>query len=163
MKNTIFSLIIMLGAVLKPDAADAGPQQIQYPCSLVLLGHVQTHTPVNAKGAALAYWIQRMGTDYRISLSLHAQYLPDPASLGNYDRYEGFAQVPGEISWRFTLYPTPGQSAVSEEEVPTWAGRFDLISAPLEKAVVQVRLSNSKTGVLGPVILENQMTACKAP
>ncbi|MNI89439.1 hypothetical protein D3C73_1468350 [compost metagenome] len=111
--------------------------------------------PINAKGVALAYRVKRDYGGERTSLSIHAQYLPAPASLGNYDRYEGFAQVPGEISWRFNLYPTP-----DETQNPTWAGRIDDISGPLERAVVQVRLSDSRTNTLGPAVLENYMKKC---
>jgi hypothetical protein len=71
------------------------------------------------------------------------------------DRYEGFAFKPNEISWRFTLHPTP------EIDGPTWAGRFDLITAKMENAEVQVRLSNSKTEKLGPSVLVNRMNNCK--
>ncbi|WP_228745113.1 hypothetical protein [Paenibacillus sp. S150] len=112
--------------------------------------------PVNAKGVALAYRVVRDAGGERTSLSIHAQYLPDPASLGNYDRYEGFAQVPGEISWRFPLYPAPAATGN-----PTWAGRIDDISGPLERAAVQVRLSNSRTNTLGPIVVENVMSKCK--
>jgi hypothetical protein len=36
-----------------------------------------------------------------------------PTSLGSFDKYEGFAQVPGEISWRFPLYPAPPEALKS--------------------------------------------------
>jgi hypothetical protein len=78
-----------------------------------------------------------------------------PTSLGSFDKYEGFAQVPGEISWRFPLYPAP-----PEAEIPTWTGRIDDISGPLERASIQVRLSNSRTNALGPIVLENSMNKC---
>jgi hypothetical protein len=56
---------------------------------------------------------------------------------------------------RFPLYPTP------EKDGPTWAGRLDSITAGLENVQVQVRLSNTKTGKLGPAILANSMNYCK--
>jgi hypothetical protein len=76
--------------------------------------------------------------------------------MENYDRYEGFAQVSGVISWRFTIYPLSDY-----QKDPTWAGRLNGISGPyLENASVQVRLSNSKENTLGPVVLENHMKNC---
>ncbi|MBW4082363.1 hypothetical protein HYD27_13330 [Paenibacillus sp. S150] len=137
-----------------PATAQAAPQASPYPCSLIL--DAKENMPVNAKGVALAYRVVRDAGGERTSLSIHAQYLPDPASLGNYDRYEGFAQVPGEISWRFPLYPAPAATGN-----PTWAGRIDDISGPLERAAVQVRLSNSRTNTLGPIVVENVMSKCK--
>jgi hypothetical protein len=91
----------------------------------------------------------------RTNVSILAVHLPEPSSYGNYDSYEGFAFIPDEISWRFRLYPT------QEEESPTWAGRFDLISAEMESVEVQVRLSNSKTEKLGPSILAKDIKSCK--
>lgn len=91
----------------------------------------------------------------RNNISILAVHLPDPSSYGDFDSYEGFAFIPKEISWRFKLYPTP------ENISPSWAGRFDLISAEMKNVEVQVRLSNSKTGKLGPGILTNNISYCK--
>jgi hypothetical protein len=124
------------------------------PCSMVL-------KPVdpnlkNAMGTALVYEVQLHPPSFaRINVSILAVHLPKPSFYGDYDRYEGFAFKPNEISWRFTLHPTP------EIDGPTWAGRFDLITAKMENAEVQVRLSNSKTEKLGPSVLVNRMNNCK--
>ena len=40
-------------------------------------------------------------------------------SLWKIDSYEGSAFIPDEISWCFSLYPSP------EKDSSTWAGRFD--------------------------------------
>lgn len=90
----------------------------------------------------------------RTNISILAVHLPAPSSFGNYDSYEGSATIPGEISWRFKLYPTP------EEESPSWAGRFDLITAEMKNVKVQVRLTNSRTQQLGPSVLTNNIQSC---
>ncbi|WP_260508225.1 hypothetical protein [Cytobacillus firmus] len=42
-----------------------------------------------------------------------------------------------------------------------WAGRFDEISAELSAdAIVQLRLSNSRSGILGPAVLQNTLKGC---
>lgn len=137
-------------ALANPDLQGKPPQDVSIPCSLILKR--VKNTPVNASGVALVSKIKREIGDERTSISIHAHHLPNPSSLGDYDSYEGFAQIPGVISWRFRLYPTP--------DSPTWAGRFDEISIALTRARVQVRLSNSKTNTLGPVVLENMMKNC---
>ncbi|WP_285766070.1 hypothetical protein [Peribacillus sp. SI8-4] len=127
--------------------------QAMVPCSIVL-------EPIdgklaNAKGAALIYKVQlRPPSSARTSVSILGVHLPTPSSYGNYDGYEGFAFIPGVISWQFTLFPSP------EEESPTWAGRFDEITAEMQNAKVQIRLSNSKAAKLGPAILESDIKNC---
>lgn len=153
MKKLFLLLCVTLALSMVPMKIQAGTPEAKYPCSLIL--NARGNMPTNAKGVALTYRVKRKVGGERISLSLHAQYLPTPFSLGDYDRYEGFAQVPGLISWQFRLYPTP------EPEIPTWAGRIDDISGALEHAKVQVRLYNSETKRLGPVVLENRMNHCK--
>lgn len=109
----------------------------------------------NAKGVALVYKVQLNPPSFaRTNISILAVHLPEPSSYGDYDSYEGFAYIPEEISWRFKLYPTP------EEYGPSWAGRFDLITADVKNAVVQVRLSNTKTDKLGPSVLTNTFSNC---
>ena len=82
-------------------------------------------------------------------------HLPEPSSYGNSDSYEGFAFIPDEISWRFKLYPSP------EKDSPTWAGRFDEITAKMINVEVQVRLSYSKTEKLGSILLKSNIKYCK--
>jgi len=153
MKKWLIMMNVLLVVLILPVRTEAAPQGTEYPCSLIL--NAKPDLPVNARGVALAYRIILDTGGERTSLSIHAQYLPDPSTLGSYDRYEGFARVAGEISWRFPLYPVP--AAIGN---PTWAGRIDDISGPLERAVVQVRLSNSATDALGPAVLENAMSKC---
>ncbi|WP_432353616.1 hypothetical protein [Sporosarcina sp. A2] len=127
---------------------------IPEPCSLIL-------EPVdkklkNAKGVALVYKVQLNPPSFaRTNISILAVHLPEPSSYGDYDSYEGFAYIPEEISWRFKLYPTP------EVGSPSWAGRFDLITAEMKNVEVQVRLSNTKTDKLGPSVLTNTISYCK--
>ncbi|RST76333.1 hypothetical protein D4T97_006055 [Siminovitchia acidinfaciens] len=124
----------------------------QMPCSLVL-------EPVdkklkNAKGAALVYKVQVIPNSFaRTNVSMIAVHLPDPSSYGDYDRYESYVFVPRDISWRFELYPTP-------EDGPTWAGRFDLITAKMDNVNFHVKLSNSKNKKLGPSVLKGHLNSC---
>ena len=150
MKRIIMGLFLLTFLVINPSLTNA----ISMPCSLVLDPTDKTLT--NAKGIALIYKVQLHPPSFpRTNISILAVHLPAPSTYGNYDSYEGFAYIPDEISWRFRLYPTP------EEESPTWAGRFDLITAKMENIHVQVRLSNSKTNKLGPSILSNHIKSCK--
>ncbi len=126
---------------------------VDMPCCLVLPPvHPGADYP---SGVSL---IQRITTPFgstRTRVAILAYGLPHPASWGPFDQYEGFAQVPGVISWRFRLYPTP------EPDAPTWAGRFDHITARLTPDTrVQVRLSQSTNQDLGPVLLENTLNNC---
>jgi hypothetical protein len=139
--------------------------QVPYPCSVVL-------QPVkdipNAKGTALITKVKKSYTDTptspvreRNSVGIYADWLPLPSSFGDYDQYEGFAEIPGMISWRFKMYPV-------KEDPPSWfggtpwVGKFDEISLGIPvDARVEVRLSNSKTQNLGPVILQNTLQGCR--
>jgi hypothetical protein len=49
-------------------------------------------------GVALVYKVKLTPSFPRTSISIHALYLPAPSSLGDYDRFEGFAFIPDEIS-----------------------------------------------------------------
>ncbi|MCM3667247.1 hypothetical protein M3204_22885 [Mesobacillus subterraneus] len=127
---------------------------IQMPCSMVLAPADKDLK--NAMGTALVYKVQLNPPSFaRTNVSIIAIHLPEPKTYGNYDSYEGFAFKPNEISWRFQLYPTP------EKDSPSWAGRFDLITAAMENVQVQVRLSNSKTEKLGPSVLGSHINYCK--
>lgn len=127
---------------------------ISFPCSLIL--EPVSKNLNNAKGVALIYKAQLNPPSFpRTSISIHAVHLLEPSFYGDYNQYEGFAYIKDEISWRFTLYPTP------EELSPTWAGRFDLITAEMKNVVVDVRPSNSKTNNLGPKVLTNTINSCK--
>jgi hypothetical protein len=151
-KNIVLAAVIALYAIfiLQPIETNA----ITLPCTMVLKPVNQNLE--NAMGAALVYKVQLNPPSFaRTNISILAAHLPNPSFYGNYDSYEGFAFIPEEISWRFPLFPT------AEEGGPTWAGRFDLITAKMKNVQVQVRLSNSKTEKLGPSILNNRIENCK--
>lgn len=149
MKRFILVLSLLSIIVVYPINTNARPM----PCS-VILEPIDKNLK-NAKGVALIYKVQlNPPSAPRTNVSILGVHLPAPSSFGNYDSYEGFATKPGEISWRFKLYPTP------EEESPSWAGRFDLITAEIKNVKVQVRLSNSRTQQLGPSVLTNNVQSC---
>ncbi|OPA77398.1 hypothetical protein BVG16_13125 [Paenibacillus selenitireducens] len=85
----------------------------------------------NQKGVALVYKVKLTPSFPRTSINMLASHLSEPRSYGDYDKYEGFA------------------------------GRIDDITADLANSVIEVRLSNSKSGKLGSAILRNQMKVCK--
>ncbi|WP_096273474.1 hypothetical protein [Paucisalibacillus globulus] len=150
MKQFVLVMFTVSFLVICPTYSNA----ITTPCSMVL-------NPIdkelkNARGVALVYKVQLRPPSFeRTNISILGVHLPEPSSYGNYDSYEGFAYIPEEISWRFKLYPSP------EQDSPTWAGRFDEITAKIENVEVQLRLSNSKTEKLGPSILESNVKYCK--
>lgn len=132
MRQFILVIFLICTFVTNPTQTNA----ITMPCTMVLKPNDKNLS--NAMGTALVYKVQLNPPSFaRTNISILAVHLPEPSSYGNYDTYEGFAFIPDEISWRFKLYPTP------EEISPTWAGRFDLISAKMENVQVQVRLSNT--------------------
>ncbi|NQX58346.1 hypothetical protein [Paenibacillus qinlingensis] len=150
MKKMMMVMLIVGSVLFQSERSDA---EVAMPCSAVLESVMADN--VNAKGAALVYKVKLTPSFPRTSISIHANHLPVPFTAGEYDGYEGFAFIPNEISWRFKLFPTP------EEGGPTWTGRLDDITADLTNSTMEVRLANSKTGKLGPVILRNTMNACK--
>ena len=169
MKASKASLIFFFLLGVQPETAGAlnAPQQqrvdVSYPCSVVL-------NPVksipNARGVALITKVKRQYTDSpnspwweRESVSIHADWLPAPSSFGDYDSYEGFAQVKDKISWRFKLTPVPNPQSFIKGT--TWVGDiYDISYGIPAHTHVQVRLSNSKAQKLGPVVLENTLENC---
>ncbi|MDP4087493.1 MAG: hypothetical protein Q8934_23295 [Bacillota bacterium] len=150
MKRFILSIFIISIFCIYPLPSKAAT----FPCSMVL--EPTDKKLENSKGTALIYKVRlRPASFARTNISILGVHLPKPSSYGNYDSYEGFAFIPSEISWRFRLYPTP------EIDSPTWAGRFDEITAKMENVKVQVRLSNSKNEKLGPPILKSNINKCK--
>ncbi|MBT2614775.1 MULTISPECIES: hypothetical protein [unclassified Bacillus (in: firmicutes)] len=150
MKRFVLGIFIISTFVISPLQTSATTM----PCSMVLEPIDKKLT--NAKGTALVYKVQlRPQSFVRTNVSILGVHLPEPSSYGNYDSYEGFAFIPDEISWRFRLYPSP------EKDSPTWAGKFDEITAKMENVEVQVRLSNLKTEKLGPSILRSNIKYCK--
>ncbi len=116
------------------------------PCSVIL--EPADLNLKNAKGVAFIYKVQLIPPS---AARTNIKHSCCPTSYGHYDSYEVFVSKPGEISWRFTLYPTP------EEESPSWAGRFDSITAEIKNVNIQVRLSNSRIQRVGPSILTNNI------
>lgn len=149
MKRMIVLLVVIGILLLKPTPVHADPSM---PCSLVL--EPTNPSDTNTKGAGLVYKVKLTPSFPRTQISIMASHLPKPASLGDYDGYEGFAFIPNVISWRFSLYPTP-------EQDPEWVGRIDSITADLNNSQIQVRLTNSKTQQLGPTVLTNSISGCK--
>ncbi|CEG25749.1 hypothetical protein [Bacillus sp. B-jedd] len=148
MKRLLIILVSSYFLFIPPDSTEAAVQA----CSMVL--EPLDKSLINVKGAALVYQVQlRPPSSPRTNISIVAAHLPEPSTLGNYDTYEGFAAIPDVISWRFPLTP--------DQEKELWAGKFDEITAKLKNAEIEVRLSNSKTGKLGPVILKNGIRKCK--
>ncbi|SDO69193.1 hypothetical protein [Halobacillus aidingensis] len=150
MRRFILVPMIICLLIISPSQVNA----ISMPCSMVL--EPVDQNLINAKGTALVYKVQLFPPSFaRTNISILAVHLPEPSNYGAFDSYEGFAYIREEISWRFRLFPTP------EEISPTWAGRFDLITAEMKNVEVQVRLSNTKTKKLGPIVLKNNIDQCK--
>lgn len=150
MKKLTLVIVLSFIVLVYPYQANAS----KMPCSLIL-EPIDKHLK-NAKGTALIYKVQLNPPSFpRTNISILGVHLPKPSSYGRYDGYEGVASVPNEVSWRFRMYPTP------EDESPTWAGRFDLITANMKNVKIQIRFSNSKTEKLGPPILQARMALCK--
>ncbi|SMQ81542.1 Protein of unknown function [Bacillus sp. OV166] len=139
--------------------------EVSYPCSVVLHS---VKSISSAQGTALITKVKKPYTSSpsspireRQSVGIYADWLPSPSSFGHYDQYEGFSQIPGEISWRFKMYPVKEHNLSWFGGNP-WVGKFDEISAKIPKnAIVEVRPSNSKTEKLGPAILQNTLQGCK--
>ncbi|MBY0008283.1 hypothetical protein C1N83_24435 [Priestia aryabhattai] len=150
MKKIVLVMLLLFVVIVYPNETNAS----KMPCNLTL--EPLDKKLKNAKGMGLIYKVQLNPPSFeRTNISILAVHLPKPSSFGDYDSYEGFASIPNEISWRFKLYPTP------EEDTPTWAGRFDLITAKMRNAKVEVRLSNSKTKKLGQPILRGTLKSCE--
>ncbi len=155
---TVFMILVV------SQTGTAHAQSLAYPCSIVL-------EPVkdipNIQGTALITKVKKPYTNdpsspvrERTSVGIYADWMPPPSAFGDYDQYEGFAQIPGVISWRFKM-------VMVEEENPSWfggspwVGKFDEISAELTADTrVEMRVSNSKTNQLGPIILQNTLKGC---
>lgn len=147
---------------LQINAAHA--ESLSYPCSIVL-------EPVkdipNIQGTALITKVKKPYSEEpgspvreRTAVGIYADWMPLPSAFGDYDQYEGFAQVPGVISWRFKMYPVKEDQPSLFGGFPL-AGKYDEISAELSAdANVQLRLSNSRSGNLGPAILQGTLKGC---
>jgi len=149
MKKLILVIILSFVVLVYPSQTNAS----KMPCSSIL-EPADKHLK-NAKGTALIYKVQLNPPSFaRTNISIMAVHLPHPSTYGEYDQYEGFATIPGYISWRFKLYSTP------EEDGVTWAGKFDWITEEMKNVKIQVRPSNSKTEKLRSPVLQSALSSC---
>lgn len=162
LRSLAISLVLMLPAAAI-QAQPAG--QVPYPCSVVL--HPAQDIP-NARGTALIAKVKKPYTEdpaspvrERQSVGIYADWLPAPASFGDYDQFEGIARIPGQISWRFTMHQV-------QEDAPSWfggspwTGKFDEISSELTvNTRVEVRPFNSKTKKAGQAVLQGTLQGCR--
>ncbi|MEK5064408.1 hypothetical protein [Cytobacillus sp. FSL R5-0596] len=160
MKRFLMILIVFLSLPL----FEAHAESLSYPCSILL-------EPVkeipNMQGTAIITKVKKSYTAEpdspvreRTAIGIYADWVPQPSEFGDYDQYEGFAEIPGVISWRIKMYPVKEEQPSIFGGIP-WVGKFDEISAELSPdAIVQLRLSNSRSGTLGPVILQNTLKGC---
>ncbi|AXI30573.1 hypothetical protein CIB87_16660 [Priestia megaterium] len=149
MKKFILVIVLSFVVLAYPYQANAS----KMPCNLIL-EPVDKHLK-NAKGTALIYKVQLNPPSFaRTNISIMAVHLPYPSTYGRYDQYEGFATIPGYISWRFKLYSTP------EEDGVTWAGKFDWITEEMKNIKIQVRPSNFKTEKLESPVLQSSLSSC---
>ncbi len=84
--------------------------------------------------------------------------LPPPSSFGNnYDMYVVTAFFRDIGGFGNELFPSP-------EDPPTWATRIELptVVSLMPDVRIVVELSNSETGISGPVILEGDLSSCDA-
>lgn len=151
MKHILVTLFILGSFLISPGN---GRADVPMPCSVIL--EPVNSGLVNAKGVALVYKVKLTPSFPRTSISIHANHLPQPSFFGDYDRFEGVAFIENVISWRFKLHAVPA------EIDPIWTGRIDDITAGLTDSQIQIRLSNSRTGKLGPAVLTSRMNSCKS-
>ena len=110
--------------------------------------------PMDARGVALVRPVVQVRPG-RTSITVAAHDLPAPSTFGNFNAYEALASVPGVISWRWPLFSTP-------ETIPTWAGTFTEITAPLgSTTLVQVRPVNTQTNTPGSAVLSGTLANCR--
>jgi hypothetical protein len=103
--------------------------------------------PADAAGVVLVRRLQELRPG-RYAFSILAHNLPAPEEVGLFDQYQGLIFVAEVITWVFPLYATP-------ETPPTWAGTFtESTLDPTPLGIAQVRLVNSETEIIGPVVLE---------
>jgi hypothetical protein len=159
-----FLILTVFFAFFAPQINAAHAASLSYPCSIVL---VPVKDIPNIQGTALITKVKKPYSNKpgspvreRTAIGIYADWMPLPSTFGDYDQYEGFAQIPGVISWRFKMYPV-------KEDQPSWFGGFpwtgkiDEISAELSAdAIVQLRLSNSRSGNLGAAVLQNTIKGC---
>jgi len=111
----------------------------------------QLNLATGIEAAALVY-LSAQGT---LSVSV-VGVLPPPATFGNFDLYIATVLIP-EIDGGFgnQLFPTP-------EDPPTLATTisFPTVAQLTPTSTVEVRPSNSTTGIDGPVLLRGTLQNC---
>lgn len=135
-------------ARIRPGMALCLPVPVFFPCCAVL--RPVGAAPATAAGAAL---IRQTGNG-RQEVSFLAAGLPNPATLGNFNAYEGFVEIAGIGGFAQLLSPIPAESGV-------WAGTVELIRPVLfAGAQLEVRPVNTATGLSGEPVLRGDLLAC---
>lgn len=134
--------------LLYPGDVLCVPGQIAYPCSVVLAK--TGRLPFGSGGVAFA----NFGPQGAQVISVMAT-LPPPSFFGQYDLYIAQALFGDIGGFGNQLFPTP-------ESPPTWSTRIDLptIVSITPETLVEVRPSNSNSGVSGPVLLQGNFRKC---
>lgn len=129
---------------------EAGSREIRVPCC-VTLNPSQQGSP--AIGVALLIPPRQRGSN-RKTVDVLADFMPAPATLGNFNAYEAVLFEPGFISFVVPLTKISGTA---------WAGSLpNVITAPLTRTMrVQVRATNTDTGTAGPTLLFNTLQGCR--
>lgn len=127
---------------------------VTLPCCLIL-ARTTPSVPVDAVGTALVQSLSHL-TPRRTAITIAAFGLPAPATLGDFDAYEGLVFVPGIISFRWRLFDIP-------DAVPVRVGSFTEITADLTaNAVIEVRPLNTLTSAAGSPMLRNTLANCRS-
>lgn len=125
------------------------PGLVPFPCSLVLQRQLDLATGTEA--SALVH----LSTQGTLSVSVVA-VLPPPSTFGNFDMYIATVLIP-EIDGGFgnQLFPTPA-------DPPTYSTTlsFPTVAQLTPASTIEVRPSNSTTGIDGPVLLRGRLQDC---
>jgi len=140
---------IRVPSELFPGDILCAPGLVPYPCSLMLQRQIDLSTGTEASAMV---FLSAQGT---LSVSVIA-VLPPPAAFGNFDMYIATVLIP-EIEGGFgnQLLPTL-------EDPPTYATTISFPTAAQLRptSTVEVRPSNSATGIDGPVLLRQSLANC---
>lgn len=132
-----------------PGDVLCAPGVVPYPCSLVLQRELNLLTGTEA--AALIF----LGAQGTLNTSV-VGVLPPPSTFGNFDIYIATVLIP-QIDGGFgnQLFPSP-------EDPPTYATTISIPTAAqlTPTSTVDIRPSNSTTGIDGPVLLRGTVADC---
>jgi LysM repeat protein len=141
--------IIFPGDVLCIPKAKHKPELIKLPCCTFLKPKGQ-FLSADTLGIAMTRKFTVLKPD-RIAISIVAHCLPNPATFGAFNGYEGVAFIPDKTSWRWILYP-------SIEPITTWASTFTEITAQLTPdTVIEVRPVNTMNKQTGTTVLSGKL------